>query len=383
MKYKIVCPCLFGLESVLKQEVVRLGGEEITVSDGRVSFAGDVQLVARANINLRTAERVLICMGEFRAQSFTELFDFTYALPFEQFIGPKDCFPVKGHSLQSKLHSVPDCQSIIKKAIVKRLGAKYGINWFEESGALYQIRFSIRKDSVAIMLDTSGESLHKRGYRQNANVAPLRETLAAGIIDIAKVYDDSFLCDPFCGSGTFLIEGAMHALRIAPGLRRRFSCESWNAIDRKIFNDERQRAFDMIRRDAPFEAQGYDIDPTAIELTLSNARKAGVESRVKAACQPIEQLHFERERALIICNPPYGERLLDRKQAHELYRQMGKVFGRLDTRKYVISPSEEFEQLYGKPADRRRNRYNGMIRGQRFCYNGKKHPDAPREDEKK
>lgn len=371
MKFKIVCPCLFGLESVLKQEIIRMGGEDISASDGRVSFTGGVEMIARANIGLRTAERVLVCLGEFRATSFAELFDSTYALPFEQIIGKKDQFPVKGWSIDSKLHSVPDCQAIIKKAVAKRLGAHYGVAWLEESGAMCQIRFSIRKDQVAVMIDTSGEGLHKRGYRENANVAPIKETLAAGIIDIARVYDDSFLCDPFCGSGTILIEGAMHALRIAPGLRRRFACEKWGIIDRKVFNDERQRAFDLIRRDASFEAFGYDIDPAAVELTLANAKKAGVSGRVHAAVQPIDALSFERERAVIICNPPYGERLLEIKAANDIYRQMGRSMRKIDARKYVISPSDEFETLYGQPADRRRKLYNGMIRCQLFCYGGK------------
>lgn len=382
MKFKIICPCLFGLESVLKQEIIRLGGEEILASDGRVTFVGDVSMIARANINLRTAERVLVCMGEFHAASFTELFDYTTALPFEQFIGPRDAFPVKGHCLGSKLHSVPDCQSIIKKAVARRLTGKYGIEWFEETGAMYQIRFSIRKDSVSIMIDTSGEGLHKRGYRSHSNIAPIKETLAAGIIDVARVYEDSFLCDPFCGSGTILIEGAMHALRIAPGLRRRFACEDWNVIPRKVFNDERQRAFEQIRRDATFEAVGYDIDPSAIELTLANAKKAGVEARITAVCQPIDTLAFMRERAVIICNPPYGERMLDIKEANELYRAMGKRFGPLDTRAYIISPSDEFEHIYGKPADRRRKLYNGMIKCQLFCYNGKVEKKKAKEPEK-
>lgn len=371
MKYKIVCPCLFGLESVLKQEILRMGGEEVNVTDGRVSFSGDLSMVARANINLRCAERVLICMGEFCATSFTELFDYTYALPFEQFIGRHDRFPVKGWCLDSKLHSVPDCQSIIKKAIVKRLSHKYGIEWFEETGALYQIRFAIRKDSVAIMIDTSGEGLHKRGYRKNANLAPIKETLAAGIIDIARVYDDSFLCDPFCGSGTFLIEGAMHAMRIAPGLRRRFACENWAMMHRSVFNQERQRAFDLIRRGTTFEAQGYDIDPDAVALTLANAKKAGVDSRIHVSCQPVKELRFQQERAVIITNPPYGERMLEIREAHEVYKQMGSVFRHLDARKYIISPSDEFEQLFGQPADRRRKLYNGMIPCQLFCYQGK------------
>lgn len=381
MKFKIVCPCLFGLESVLKSEITRMGGEEITVTDGRVAFLGDIRQIVRANINLRTAERVLVCMGEFRAVSFTELFDYTAALPFEQFIGRKDCFPVKGWSLESKLHSIPDCQAIIKKAVARHLGDKYGVEWFEETGALCRIRFSIRKDIVSIMLDTSGEGLHKRGYRRKANIAPIKETLAAGIVDIARVYPDSYLCDPFCGSGTLLIEGAMHAMKIAPGLRRRFACENWGAIDRRIFNEERQRAFDLIDRSAAFEAQGYDIDPQAVELSMENAKKAGVDSRIKICRQPVSDLSFEQQRAVILCNPPYGERMLEQKQAKELYREMGKVFNSLDARKYIISPCEEFERLYGQPADRRRKLYNGMIKCQLFCYQGKIEKKAPEEDE--
>lgn len=268
------------------------------------------------------------------------------------------------------MHSVPDCQAIIKKAAAKRLSAKYGIEWFEETGALFQIQFSIRKDHVSIMIDTSGEGLHKRGYRKKSNIAPIKETLAAGIIDIARLYDDSFLCDPFCGSGTFLIEGAMHAMRIAPGLRRRFVCENWNMMDHKIFNEERQRAFDLIRRDSTFQAQGYDIDPEAVELAQANAKKAGVSSRIHISCQDISKLNIEKERAVIITNPPYGERMLDIKQVTEIYKQMGLIFNTLQARKYIITPNEEFEQFYGQPADRRRKLYNGMIRCQLYCYNG-------------
>lgn len=232
-KLKYLCPCLFGLESVLSGEIKRLGGEDVQVSDGKVTFYGDFSLLARANLNLRTAERVLVVLGHFAVQSFEDLFQGVKALPLENFIGEKDRFPVKGWSLNSKLASVPDCQAIIKKAAVERLKEKYGISWFEESGSLFQIQFSILKNEATVMLDTTGAGLHKRGYRRDSNEAPIKETLAAGIIDLARVRPDSIFYDPFCGSGTFLIEAAAKALNIAPGINRRFAAEKWPLIPRK------------------------------------------------------------------------------------------------------------------------------------------------------
>lgn len=365
---KITCPCHFGLESVLKFEAAKIGGENISVSDGRVSFSGDISLLAKANLWLATAERVLVCLGEFDAFSFEELFQGVKAIPLEDFIGEKDRFPVKGYSLNSELHSVPDCQSIIKKAAVERLKSKYGISYFEETGALYTIRFSILKNRVSVYLDSSGEGLHKRGYRRNSNAAPIKETLAAGMVDLARIRGDSTVCDPFCGSGTILIESAYKALNIAPGLKRTFAAEKWNIIPPEIWTEERKAAMEAIRRDTDFFAYGYDIDPECVALAQENCRKAGIQKRVKIRQADIRD--YENQAGTVtICNPPYGERLLELKEAEKLYAVMGQRFAANgESPCYVISPHEEFEKIFGKPADKRRKLYNGMLKCQLYMY---------------
>ncbi|MEG1779502.1 MAG: N-6 DNA methylase, partial [Oscillospiraceae bacterium] len=282
----------------------------------------------------------------------------------------KDVFPVKGWSLNSQLHSIPDCQSIIKKAMVTRLQAAYGISWFEETGDLYQVQFSILKDKVMIMLDTSGLGLHKRGYRKGGALeAPIKETLAAGIIDLARVYDDSNFYDPFCGSGTFLIEAAMHALKIAPGLKRNFAAEDWRFIPAKAWYEERQRARDIIKHDATFMAYGSDISDEAVELTLENAKKAGVEARIKVVKADISDFNIPTDRGVVITNPPYGERMLDIKTAQGLYKAFGKTIKPSSNhRAYIITPDEEFETHFGKKADKKRKLYNGMLKCNLYMY---------------
>ena len=365
----MAAPCLFGTESILADELRRMGAADVTAENGRVLFGGDFNILARANICSRYAERILITVGFFKATSFTELFDNVKALPWENYIGVKDAFPVNGSSLNSELHSLPDCQSIIKKAIVERLKLKYNISWFEETGAIYKIRFSILKDNVTVMIDTSGDGLHKRGYRRNSNDAPLKETLAASMCDLARIYPDTKLYDPFCGSGTILIEAAMKAANIAPGLRRAFSAERFGFIPKKVWQEERMRAQDGILHGIDFAVYGSDIDPDCVELTIANAKKAGVEKYVNAAVSDIRDLKLPEERCLVITNPPYGERLLDIKRAEELYGVMGKVFKPEQGKKYfVISPHDEFEKLFGRPADKRRKLYNGMIKCQLFMY---------------
>jgi putative N6-adenine-specific DNA methylase len=368
-RYTIVCPCLFGLESVLSGEIRRLGGDRVQVTDGKVSFEGDLEMIAKANLGLRTAERVLLELGSFPATSFTELFDRTVQLPLEEFVGKNDAFPVKGYSLNSQLHSVPDCQSIIKKAFVKRLERVYGISWFEESGPVHQIQFSIFKDQVSILLDTSGAGLHKRGYRGTSVEAPIKETLAAGIIDLAHIRRDNLVIDPFCGSGTFLVEAALHACQIAPGLKRHFAAEQWDCFPKEVFDRQRKEAFEHIARDAGFRGIGSDIDPQAVALAAANAQKAGVSKRIRFEEKDIRQFTIPDAPATVLCNPPYGERLLDVKEAEELYRIMGEVF--LPDRGcnyYIISPQEEFERCFGRKATKRRKLYNGMIRCQLFMY---------------
>ncbi len=367
-KLKFSCPCHFGLESVLKYEIIKIGGEDLQVSDGKITFMGDESLVARANLCLSTAERVFIELAEFKAGTFEELFQGVRKLELERFIGVKNAFPVKGYSLNSALHSVPDCQSIIKKAAVERLKSKYGVSWFEESEAPVQIKFSILKDVVNIFLDTSGIGLHKRGYRRNSNAAPIKETLAAGIVDLARVRPDSIVCDPFCGSGTILIEAALKALRIAPGINRRFAAERWGTFDPKLWQEERSRAIDNVDRSAKFMGYGFDIDDDACMLTLDNAHKAGIKSRLRV--EPADITKFMHpEDAIVICNPPYGERLLELREAENIYRSMGKVLGKGSAKPtYVISPHEQFEDFFGVKAKKRRKLYNGMIKCQLYMY---------------
>lgn len=364
----MLAPCLFGLESILAGEIRRMGGGDVQASDGRVTFTGDQELLCRANIGLRTAERVCVVLGGFHASTFTQLFDGVEKLPFEAWLGKKDAFPVKGWSLKSALHSVPDCQSIIKKAAVRRMEHTYGQSWFEETGPIHQIQFSILKDQVTVMLDSSGTGLHKRGYRKNANEAPLKETLAAGIADLARVRSGGVVMDPMCGSGTLLIESALRAFCIAPGIRRRFAGEQWDALSAQAWRRERERALEGIRRDADFRAYGFDIDQMAVELTSQNAAKAGVGKKIAAEQGDIANF-IPREGAVVLCNPPYGERLLEVKQAEELYRKMGQVFspkGRGSS--YILSSHEGFEKLFGRPADKRRKLYNGMIQCWLYMY---------------
>ncbi len=368
-KFNLIAPCLFGIEGIAADEFRRMGFTDVFAENGRVKLIGDESMLVKANINSRFAERILINVGEFEALSFSELFDNVKSLPWENFIGKKDAFPVNGWSINSQLSSIPDCQSIIKKAIVERLKSKYGISWFEETEVEYKIRFSIHKNLVTMMIDTSGEGLHKRGYRRNANAAPLKETLAAAICDMARIFPDTVCIDPFCGSGTLLIEAAMMAKKMAPGLRRNFAAERFPFISSDVWQQERGLAQSKILTDIEFTATGYDIDPQAVELTLKNARFAGVDKYVKASVADIKDFTPPNQRCLILANPPYGERLLDIKEAENLYKIMGERFKVGDGQKYfMISPHDEFEKFFGREADKRRKLYNGMIKCQLFMY---------------
>lgn len=368
-KFNLAAPCLFGTESIAADEFRRMGFESVTAENGRVLLSGDENMLARANICSRFAERILIVVGEFEALTFTQLFDGVRALPWENYIGREDAFPVNGRSINSQLFSIPDCQSIIKKAVVERLKSKYGISHFAETGPEYKIRFMILKNRVSVMIDTSGEGLHKRGYRRNSNSAPLKETLAASMCDLARIYPDTVMFDPFCGSGTLLIEAALIAANIAPGLRRFFAAERFGFLSQGCWREERMRAQDLIRHNIEFSAHGFDIDPECVELTLANAKKAGVEKYVKASVADVRSFTPPKERCLTVTNPPYGERLLDVKAAEELYGVMGERFLRGDGQKYyVISPHDEFERHFGVAADKRRKLYNGMIKCQLFMY---------------
>lgn len=369
MDIKFVVPCLMGLESLIAEELREIGAQNVEAENARVLFSGDEHILARANICLRHAERIQILIGSFKALSFEELFEGTKSLPFEEWIGKDDAFPVKGYSLNSKLFSVSDCQSIIKKAVVERLKTKYKTPWFSETGAKYQIQFSIMKDIVTLTIDTSGVGLHKRGYRLSANEAPIKETLAASLCSLARVRNYHTLYDPMCGSGTILIEGAMKAFSIAPGLKRTFAAEKFSNIPAEIWAQERTRAKDLINFDCDFVAYGSDIDKNSLEIAQENARRAGVDKRIH-----FEQLDFHNwegktKKGTVICNPPYGERLLDIKTANDIYKTMGEKFvSKRGWAYYVISPSEDFEKLFGKRADKRRKLYNGMIKCQVYMY---------------
>ena len=364
-----VAPCLFGVEGILADELKRMGIESVVAENGRVLFKGDENTLAKANINSRFAERILINVGEFTAETFSELFDNVKKLEWERFIGKDDAFPVNGWSLNSTLFSIPDCQSIVKKAIVERLKSKYNVGWFSETGSEYRVRFSIMKNKVTMMIDTSGEGLHKRGYRRNSNDAPLKETLAAAMCDQARIYPDTQFLDPFCGSGTLLIEASMMAAKIAPGLNRYFAAERFDFINEKVWQNARTEAMDKVNRKIEFSARGFDIDKNAVELTLANAQKAGVKGFIDARVADIKDFKVPDGRSLTITNPPYGERLLDVKQAEELYKTMGEVFVKQQGSKYfIISPHDEFENHFGRVADKRRKLYNGMIKCQLFMY---------------
>lgn len=369
---RMCCPCHFGLESVLKFELVRLGTADIAASDGRVCFSGDWTMLAAANLELTVADRVLIELGSFSVKAqrgktaFDPLFDGVVKLPLEQFIGKDDAFPVKGSSLNSALHSVPACQAIVKKAAVKRLQTAYHTASLPETGAVHQLQFQIRNDACTLYLDTSGIPLHKRGWRQTSVLAPIRETLAAGILDISHVRQNTQLCDPFCGSGTFLIEGAQRAMHIAPGLHRRFAAERWDAMPKSAWYDAREAARAKIRRDVEFHATGYDLDPAAVALTMENAKKAGVAEKITVMQGDIKDFQYTQGQT-IVCNPPYGERLLDVEAARALYQTMGKVFP-ADAPISVISPDATFEQCFGRKADKRRKLYNGMLQCSLYQY---------------
>ena len=368
MNYEFCCPTLFGLEGIVGDELRHNGGlEDVRVENGRVFFTGDEQTLVWSNLWLRCAERVLIKVGEFPARTFEELFEGVYELPWLDYI-EKDCaFPVKGYSLDSDLHSIPDCQSIVKKAIVKSLSESYGITWFEETGPRCQIQFSIMNNIATLYLDTSGAGLHKRGYRANANDAPLRETLAAAMVHVSRFRGRGELFDPFCGSGTIPIEAAMVAMNRAPGLARSFDAEKWAFIDPKIWRQGREQALDSIYRDRIYDIHGSDVDPVCVELALENAKKAGVDHTVKIHERDACSLKLKREGTLI-CNPPYGERMMDVNSARKLLRNFGTIAARSPMKQYIISSDEKFEEFFGVKADKKRKLYNGMLRCNLFMY---------------
>ncbi len=369
MYMQMVAPCLLGLEGLVSDELKRMDAQKVTAENGRVFFEGDENILVRANLSSRFSERILIVLDRFYARSFEELFQAVKALPWAEYIGSNDAFPVKGYSINSALHSVPDCQKIIKKAVVESLKEDYGISWFEESGSLRQLQFSIMKDEVTIMLDTSGAGLHKRGYRPDANAAPIRETLAAALCSLSHLRHYHTLYDPFCGSGTILIEGAMLAHNIAPGINRDFSAQDFAFIDKSVWDDERDRSRELVKTDTDFIAFGSDIDQRALELTELNSQRAGVNHFMRLSQADINDFSPSSERGTLVTNPPYGERMFDIKEAERLYKIMGERFEFKKGWSYgIISPDEEFEKVFGKKADKRRKLYNGMIKCQYYMY---------------
>ncbi len=362
-EFNYVASCLFGLEKFVGEEIDACGGIRTETIDGRVYFKGNEDVLAKANINLRTAERVFIELAKFKAETFTELFDGVKEIPWEHFIGKNDAFPVKGHSIKSTLYSIPDCQSIIKKAVVERLKSAYRIDWFEETGTKYQIEFFILNDTVSIMLDTSGIALHKRGYRTESGAAPIRETLAAALVKISRPREDVRLWDPFCGSATIPIEAALIMTNTAPGLFRHFSAENYAFLDKRIWKNAREEAISVIKTSSEFTAYGSDIDKSVLKTAQANVKRARMDKFVKLFNADALNIKNDGVRTTIVCNPPYGERLDSIKEARTLYRKMGEVFPALSPWQiYIITSEEEFEKLYGRKADKVRKLYNGMLK---------------------
>ncbi|MBQ8803015.1 MAG: class I SAM-dependent RNA methyltransferase [Tyzzerella sp.] len=376
-KFELIAPCHFGLEAVLKREIQDLGYEISSVEDGRVSFWGDAEAICRANIFLRTAERVLLKAGSFKAVTFDELFENTKKIPWERYI-PKDgkFWVAKAASVKSKLFSPSDIQSIMKKAMVNRMKEHYHIDWFEENGASYPIRVFLMKDIVTVGIDTSGVSLHKRGYRQLSSKAPITETLAAALIMLTPWKKDRILVDPFCGCGTFPIEAAMIAANIAPGMNRSFLAEEWtNLIPKKEWYDAINEANDMIDDDIDVDIQGYDIDGDVIKAARENAKEAGVDHLIHFQERAVKDLRHPKKYGFIITNPPYGERLEEKKDLPPLYREFGDSFKNLDDwSAYVITSYEDTEKYFGRKADKNRKIYNGMLKTYFYQFLGPKPP---------
>lgn len=375
--FDLVVPCHFGLEAVTKREIYDLGYEITKVEDGRVTFTGDAEAICRANIFLRGAERVLLLVDRFHATTFDELFEGIKALPWEDYI-PKDgkFWVKKASSIKSKLFSPSDIQSIAKKAMVERMKQSYHIDWFPEDGASYPVRIFLLKDEVMVTIDTSGDSLHKRGYRLATSKAPLTETLAASLIMLTPWKKDRILVDPFCGSGTFPIEAAMMAAGIAPGMNRSFTAEQWtNLIPKQLWYDAVEEAQEMVDLNVEVDIQGYDIDGEVVKAARENAKRAGVDSLIHFQQREVAALHHPKKYGFIITNPPYGERLEEKADLPALYKQIGQAYAGLDSWSlYMITSYEDAERYIGRKADKNRKIYNGMIRTYFYQFMGPKPP---------
>lgn len=375
--FELIAPCHFGMESVLKKEIDDLGYDITEVQDGRVTFFGDAEAICRANIFLRTAERILVKVGSFHAETFEELFQGTKKLPWEEWIPADGKFWVaKAASVKSKLFSPSDIQSIMKKAMVDRLKDVYHVNWFNEDGASYPLRVFLLKDEVTVGLDTTGESLHKRGYRKLTAKAPIAENLAAGLIMLTPWHADRILIDPFCGSGTIPIEAAMMAANIAPGMNRSFLAESWkNAIPKSLWYDSVTEAQDLIKNDVNTDIQGFDLDDEMVKISRENAKLAGVEKMIHFQRRDVAQLSHPKKYGFIITNPPYGERISDKKELPALYETIGKRYAALDSwSMYLITSYDKAEEDIGRKADKNRKIYNGMMKTYFYQFMGPKPP---------
>lgn len=374
-EYRLTAPCLFGLEAVLKREIQDLGYNILQVDDGRISFSGNASAICRSNIWLRTAERIMLSIGEFEAKTFDELFEKVKSLPWEEYIPQDGKFWVtKASSIRSKLFSPTDIQSIVKKAVVERLKSVYKIEWFKEEGAQFPIRVFIKNDIVSIDIDTSGEPLYKRGYREASGIAPIRETLAAGIIKLTPWRKERIFADPFCGSGTFCIEAAMMGANIAPGLNRDFISESWkHLIPSKLWMEAVNEADDLRDDAAILNIQGFDLDFRILKIARENAKIAGVENHIHFEERPMQKFRSNKKYGMIITNPPYGERLEDHDSVMTLYKEMGEQFKYLDTWSFfIITSFDDFERYYGKSADKKRKLYSGMLKTTLYQYLGPK-----------
>ena len=376
-RFELIAPCHFGLEAVMKREILDLGYEVSQVEDGRVTFIGDAEAVCRANIFLRTTERILLKVGSFKAETFEELFQGTRAIPWEQYI-PRDgkFWVAKASSIKSRLFSPSDIQSIMKKAMVERMKGAYGITWFPEDGASYPLRVFLYKDVVTVAMDTSGDSLHKRGYRTLTSKAPITETLAAALLMLTPWKPDRILVDPFCGSGTIPIEAAMMAANMAPGMNREFLAEDWkNLIPKKCWYEAMDEANDLVKNDISVDIQGYDIDGEIVRAARANAAAAGVDHLIHFQQRPVSQLSHPKKYGFLITNPPYGERIEDKKNLPELYKTIGERFAALDSwSAYIITAYEDTERYFGRKADKNRKIYNGMMKTYFYQFMGPKPP---------
>ena len=374
-KIELIATAAFGLEALVAQELKQLGYEDLKVENGRVTFSADESAISRANLWLRTAGRVLIKMGEFETRTFEELFQQTKALPWPDWLPENATFPVQGKSINSKLFSVPDCQAITKKAIVEKMKEKYQKSWFDESGPLYPIEVGILKDVVTLTMDTSGFGLHKRGYRKLQATAPIRETLAAAMVMLTRWKPDRQFIDPLCGSGTIPIEAALIGQNIAPGLLREFAFNHWPNLDPAFFQQAREEAKDLARRDLPLNIVGTDIDEEVLSLARFHAAQAGVAGQIHFQRQPLAEIRSKQKFGYLVCNPPYGERLGEVQEAERLYREMGQVFKSLESWSfYVLTSYPKFEELFGRKADKKRKLFNGRIECNYFQFFGPKPP---------